>query len=230
MWQGFVCFVIIFYMKNIIKNIIVVIAIILIGYVIYSAPKTDNTDSGRVMAPQENSVAVGETKEFMGGVYLTLNEVTDDYRCPIDVECIEGGAVNTNITLREGETTLNTFYSSDGVALNFNGYNVSIISVYPDLYAGSTVNKSDYVVTFRVESSYSGSVDTGDLFQTVPTGTNACENVGGTWDETNKECLGVDSSMCQEIGGMFDECASACRNDKNAEVCTMQCVQVCKIQ
>ena len=32
---------------------------------------------------------------------------------------------------------------------------------------------------------------------------------------------------CESLGGTFLECESACRHDKNAEMCTMQCVQVC---
>jgi hypothetical protein len=65
---------------------------------------------------------------------------------------------------------------------------------------------------------------------TVPAGNQGeqCTNIGGTWSEDYKECTGVSSEQCQEIGGTFNECASACRNDPNAQVCTMQCVQVCE--
>ncbi|MGV8150892.1 MAG: hypothetical protein ACP5NV_04140 [Candidatus Woesearchaeota archaeon] len=63
---------------------------------------------------------------------------------------------------------------------------------------------------------------------TVPAGTQEeqCKNIGGTW--TGFDCTGIDANQCQEIGGKFNECASACRNDPDAQVCTMQCVQVCE--
>ncbi len=56
-----------------------------------------------------------------------------------------------------------------------------------------------------------------------------CEAEGGAWDAKYKECTGIDSNSCTKIGGNFNECASACRHDPNAEVCTMQCVLVCEL-
>jgi hypothetical protein len=209
-----------------------------LAYLIYSGPRpqmpAEDINGGRVMAPQTLSVPVGATVEALG-LTLTLDAVKNDYRCPIDVECIEAGAVNTNITLSDGEEEFKTFYSSDGIPLNWNGYNISIVTVAPDLYSNKTIDPSDYVVTFHVGSALSGIVDNpdyqgGGAGGTVPAGENPCSAIGGTWDEVNGECLGIGANACQEIGGTFNECASACRNDPMAEVCTMQCVQVCEIK
>jgi len=57
-----------------------------------------------------------------------------------------------------------------------------------------------------------------------------CEKAGGEWSDEFRECLGIDMDVCQNIGSVFNECASACRNDPKAEMCTMQCVQVCEIK
>jgi hypothetical protein len=57
-----------------------------------------------------------------------------------------------------------------------------------------------------------------------------CNSKGGQWSEKVRECLGVDKNVCQSIGGQFNECASACRNNPEAQICTMQCVQVCSIK
>jgi hypothetical protein len=54
-----------------------------------------------------------------------------------------------------------------------------------------------------------------------------CTSFGGQWSAEFSECLGISGEVCMEIGGNWNECASACRNDANAEMCTMQCVQVC---
>ncbi|MBW2983206.1 hypothetical protein KY327_02790 [Candidatus Woesearchaeota archaeon] len=55
----------------------------------------------------------------------------------------------------------------------------------------------------------------------------SCEQAGGEWLPTYGECEGVSKSWCSEQGGSFDQCASACRHDPDADVCTLQCVPVC---
>jgi eight-cysteine-cluster-containing protein len=54
-----------------------------------------------------------------------------------------------------------------------------------------------------------------------------CEDAGGTWLDEFNECEYIDETVCAELGGTFDSCASACRNDPEADMCTMQCVPVC---
>jgi len=49
----------------------------------------------------------------------------------------------------------------------------------------------------------------------------------GTWVSGFNECEYTNETWCQENGGIFNECASACRNQPEAEFCTMQCVPVC---
>ncbi len=56
-----------------------------------------------------------------------------------------------------------------------------------------------------------------------------CTGEGGTYDATAHECTGIDALMCAEIEGTWNECASACRNDPSATLCTMQCVQICEL-
>lgn len=55
----------------------------------------------------------------------------------------------------------------------------------------------------------------------------SCEAAGGAWIEGVNECENIAESDCIELGGTFEACASACRNDPDAEICTMQCVPVC---
>jgi|GEM_PF-3775872 len=57
----------------------------------------------------------------------------------------------------------------------------------------------------------------------------ACDTAGGTWVESAMECEGISKMVCGNMGGEFNECASACRNDPEAQICTMQCVLVCKL-
>ncbi len=56
----------------------------------------------------------------------------------------------------------------------------------------------------------------------------ACLSFDGNWLEESQECEGMSREQCENLGGTYNECASACRNDPNAEICTLQCVLVCQ--
>ncbi|MDX1441027.1 MAG: hypothetical protein R3237_01035 [Nitrosopumilaceae archaeon] len=56
-----------------------------------------------------------------------------------------------------------------------------------------------------------------------------CKNYGGNWLVEFNECEWISEEQCSEMNGEFKECESACRHDENAQVCTLQCVQVCLI-
>ena len=57
----------------------------------------------------------------------------------------------------------------------------------------------------------------------------SCIGFNGKWLEEYSECEGISELECSQLDGTFNECASACRNDPDAEICTLQCIQVCKI-
>ena len=54
-----------------------------------------------------------------------------------------------------------------------------------------------------------------------------CLRNNGNWIKGFNECEGIAKPLCEEYGGMFESCGSACRNDPNAEMCTLQCVMYC---
>ena len=58
----------------------------------------------------------------------------------------------------------------------------------------------------------------------------SCSDVNGTYDPQYRECSGISKVQCDSINGTFNECASACRHDPKAELCTMQCVIVCQLK
>lgn len=56
-----------------------------------------------------------------------------------------------------------------------------------------------------------------------------CQKNKGKWLTESYECEGgLNGTKCQALGGVYNECASACRNQATATVCTLQCVPVCK--
>ncbi len=75
-------------------------------------------------------------------------------------------------------------------------------------------------------------VDNGDdlatgTFPADKSTSEICTQSGGTWIESANECEGISPNLCQEMGGNFNECGSACRNNPEAEICTLQCVAYC---
>jgi len=74
------------------------------------------------------------------------------------------------------------------------------------------------------EVNYSDS----NLEEESPALRDACAFAGGTWLADFSQCEYVDQEWCEYNGGVFSECESACRNNPEAEVCTLQCVPVCQ--
>lgn len=56
----------------------------------------------------------------------------------------------------------------------------------------------------------------------------SCVSKNGTWVDEFNECEFISESDCYSMNGEYFECESACRNDPEAEMCIMMCVQVCK--
>jgi hypothetical protein len=82
----------------------------------------------------------------------------------------------------------------------------------------------------RCEAEKAGATDIkeGACVDKEPNPEGACLSFDGNWLPETQECEGMSKEQCEELGGTFNECASACRNNPTAEVCTMQCVIVCQ--
>lgn len=68
----------------------------------------------------------------------------------------------------------------------------------------------------------------GECVDETPNPEGACLSFDGNWLDQSQECEGMSQNQCETLGGEYNECASACRNNPEVEVCTMQCVQVCQ--
>ncbi|MFT4326647.1 MAG: hypothetical protein ACMXYK_04050 [Candidatus Woesearchaeota archaeon] len=92
--------------------------------------------------------------------------------------------------------------------------------------AGNPVMESYPRQCFDGSQMYVEEVEAPDTTNMTPA--EACEAYRGTWIESAEECEGISQNVCEDLGGNYNECASACRNDPDAEFCTMQCVFVCE--
>lgn len=95
-------------------------------------------------------VGVGETG-YAGGVRITLHEIIQDNRCPIDAICIEAGAVTTKVTLESDTDKETRNFPSDEVPYPFDTFKISIIKIEPSLQASVPIDPADYRLTFKVE-------------------------------------------------------------------------------
>ncbi|MDD3645836.1 MAG: hypothetical protein PHH06_00345 [Candidatus Gracilibacteria bacterium] len=112
----------------------------------------------------------------------------------------------------------------------------ALADIFPEFKGkGTTINKFSYfvfilvgIILFLGFEKISGGDEHSN--ETEISAEHECEEHGGKWLEGYKfnECGGVSKEICEKIGGNFNECASACRNNPEAEVCTLQCVQVCE--
>lgn len=94
-------------------------------------------------------VSVGQSV-FINGLKITLNQVVQDSRCPVDAQCIEAGAITANITLQSDNQTETRNFPSDEVPYAFDSHRVSIEKIAPPRVSGSEPNPSSYMIRFRV--------------------------------------------------------------------------------
>lgn len=59
-----------------------------------------------------------------------------------------------------------------------------------------------------------------------------CKSNNGVWFDDDKTCEvnSLSKEECLSKGWEFNECASACRHDSEAKICTMQCVITCSFK
>ena len=88
--------------------------------------------------------------------------------------------------------------------------------------------KTTYSNRCMAENAGASNITEGICPEEGPDLRGVCENAGGTWLPDSRECEGISRESCENAGGIFNECASACRNDPDAEICTLQCVLVCQ--
>lgn len=94
-------------------------------------------------------VGIGETK-YINGVRITLHSVVQDNRCPIDVQCIEGGAITARVTLKSDTDTETFNMASDEVPHRFDSFKVAIVDVKPARVVVHVPDTKSYRVTFEV--------------------------------------------------------------------------------
>lgn len=107
------------------------------------------TSTPVVSLPTDVTLVVGQPTA-VGALSLTLSEVVQDSRCPLDVQCIQAGAVQVSLTLKSGTQKVTKNVSSDNEALQFAGYKIAIVGVVPSRKSGTEIDSGAYKVTFHI--------------------------------------------------------------------------------
>lgn len=123
--------------------------------VVYGAFTTGNTYRVETLREATDAdatvgtVGLGETA-LIGRVRITLEEITQDSRCPIDAVCIQAGSVTARVTL-QSDTDKETVSMEEQKPVPFDIFSVSILSVAPARMASEPFDETAYRITFKVE-------------------------------------------------------------------------------
>lgn len=94
------------------------------------------------------TLAVGATA-FKSGLFITLNKILEDSRCPVDVVCIQAGRLLAEINLKSSTDEAVLTIGTDKPALKFDVYTVSLEDVSPTSRSQESVDSRHYVLTFK---------------------------------------------------------------------------------
>lgn len=94
------------------------------------------------------SVSFGGTfeKDF---IRVMPQELLEDSRCPLDVQCIQAGTVRVSVIL-DAEGEQKTIVMTQGMGVVFAGRTVELVSTLPAPNSKVTIRKEDYKFTFSV--------------------------------------------------------------------------------
>ena len=98
------------------------------------------------------TLKVGQTASFEGGaVELRFDSVSEDSRCPVDVQCIQAGWATLSTTLRTAGSSQPLEATGPGrPAATASGISVKVLSVEPALRSNVRIDRRGYVVGFEV--------------------------------------------------------------------------------
>lgn len=104
-----------------------------------------------VVLPQQGRVTLGVGQRAkIGDLEIVFNKFIQDSRCPVDVVCIQAGAVTVNVTFTQGPHSETRNMPSDEIPYKFEDYQISIVDVSPPRKSTQEIDFKDYKITFKV--------------------------------------------------------------------------------
>jgi hypothetical protein len=152
------------------------------------------TTSSPVKSPASGEVAVklGEWAMF-NNLRIQPNVITEDSRCPVEVDCIQAGTVLVEALLvSEVGTSTHTF--ALGESYTFASLSVAFANVTPVANASRAIALDEYVLTFTVQNSKPAHAPVVPPSSSLETTQGACY-VGG-----------CSSQLCSDTPDMVSTC------------------------
>lgn len=134
-----------------------VFAALLLSATACSTPSQPGVSGGltpaiNVGVGSEFNIAVGQEARLQGSnVVIRFRGVTEDSRCPSDVQCVWAGNAVARFDLSGGalaEAALNT--TLDPKSVVYSGYTMTLVGLKPTPRSGTKIPALDYVATLRV--------------------------------------------------------------------------------
>jgi hypothetical protein len=115
-------------------------------------PESDKNDEQKPVLPinQNLVLKVGESKT-VGELTVDVVGITEDSRCPADVQCVWAGRAAIELELRSGgKSTKVIFYSNEDKVVKFEGYTLNFLRIAPDKLSTRELRPGDYTITLNI--------------------------------------------------------------------------------
>ena len=132
------------------------LAVLLAACTTTSQPETGSIPSTAIQVQQnrEFELSPGQEAHIQGtSILVRFHSVSNDSRCPTDVQCVWAGNAVVGLTLTQGEgpssdASLNT--TLDPKITKFGGYTIKLVGLKPAPKSGNPISQSSYVATLEV--------------------------------------------------------------------------------
>jgi hypothetical protein len=113
------------------------------------------TPTIQVGVGSEFDISVGQQARIQGSeIVIRFRGVTNDSRCPSDVQCVWAGNAVAGFDLSgagQSDAALNT--TLDPKFVRYGGYTITLVGLKPVPKSGSAIPSLDYVATLRIAAS-----------------------------------------------------------------------------
>jgi hypothetical protein len=113
------------------------------------------TPAIQVDVGREFEIAVGQDARVQGSnIVIRFRGVTNDSRCPSDVQCVWAGNAVVNLDLSgEGLSGASLNTTLEPKSVRYGGYAIGLVGLKPVPKSGTAIPALEYVATLRVSAT-----------------------------------------------------------------------------
>jgi hypothetical protein len=130
---------------------VVAVAVIALGVWLFVGKPLSETPNPSLPTPTEDGLVEVSLDERVSerGITLTVHEVLEDSRCPIDAVCIQMGTVRVRATLMSGLGTANQVFELQK-PVTTEAEEITLVQVDPAPRSDHAIQKSEYRFHFTI--------------------------------------------------------------------------------